>query len=264
MREPRSPGHCGDSIAGLRSWDDGVTAQAACRRGRPMADPTTIDEYLTTLPPDRRGPMEEIRRTVRAAAPDATETIAYKMPAFRSRGGRYLVGVSAENREAAGSSRSSATSWRRTCPVGARSASRRAGRFRSGSFAGSSRFETPRTPAASSQADPSDRGPSARQTGADGSPNGSRPPSSRTRLPSVSPRSTVTRVAGLAGQRAPSPRGLTAKITRTTSVERTTCGPTTRASARSPFAHARSVTRASKTWVIGAGRGWAGSIVQLA
>ncbi|TMF35473.1 MAG: DUF1801 domain-containing protein [Chloroflexi bacterium] len=95
MREPRSPGHCGDSIAGLRSWDDGVTAQAACRRGRPMADPTTIDEYLTTLPPDRRGPMEEIRRTVRAAAPDATETIAYKMPAFRSRGGRYLVGFDA-------------------------------------------------------------------------------------------------------------------------------------------------------------------------
>jgi len=63
--------------------------------GWTMADPTTIDEYLTTLPPDRRGPMEEIRRAIRAAAPDATETIAYKMPAFRSRGGRYLVGFDA-------------------------------------------------------------------------------------------------------------------------------------------------------------------------
>jgi len=39
--------------------------------------------------------MEEIRRAIRAAAPDATETIAYKMPAFRSRGGRYLVGFDA-------------------------------------------------------------------------------------------------------------------------------------------------------------------------
>jgi uncharacterized protein YdhG (YjbR/CyaY superfamily) len=60
-----------------------------------MADPTTIDEYLTTLPAERRGPIEEIRRAIRAAAPEATEAIAYKMPAFRSRGGRYLVGFGA-------------------------------------------------------------------------------------------------------------------------------------------------------------------------
>ena len=35
--------------------------------------------------------MEELRRTVNAAAPEATETIAYNMPALRSHGGQFLV-----------------------------------------------------------------------------------------------------------------------------------------------------------------------------
>jgi uncharacterized protein YdhG (YjbR/CyaY superfamily) len=56
-----------------------------------MAQPTTVDDYLATLPPDRRAAMEALRRTINAAAPDATETIAYKMPALRSHGGQFLV-----------------------------------------------------------------------------------------------------------------------------------------------------------------------------
>jgi hypothetical protein len=47
-----------------------------------MADPTTVDEYLETLPADRRTVMEDLRRTIRAAAPDAVELISYKMPAY--------------------------------------------------------------------------------------------------------------------------------------------------------------------------------------
>ena len=35
--------------------------------------------------------MEELRRTIRRAAPAAIETIAYAMPAFRSPAGRFLV-----------------------------------------------------------------------------------------------------------------------------------------------------------------------------
>ena len=60
-----------------------------------MADVTTVEEYLATLPDDRRAAIEELRRTIRAAAPQATETIAYEMPAFRSHGGQFLVSYAA-------------------------------------------------------------------------------------------------------------------------------------------------------------------------
>ena len=56
---------------------------------------STVDEYLAALPEDRRGPMASLRRAIRAAAPDATETIAYNMPAFRTRDGRFLVSYDA-------------------------------------------------------------------------------------------------------------------------------------------------------------------------
>jgi len=59
-----------------------------------MADPATVDEYLATLPADRRSVMEDIRRTVRAEAPDAEELISYKMPALKSNG-RFLVSYDA-------------------------------------------------------------------------------------------------------------------------------------------------------------------------
>jgi uncharacterized protein YdhG (YjbR/CyaY superfamily) len=54
----------------------------------------SVDAYMASLPDDRRGPMEELRRTVRAAAPDADEAIAYNMPALRL-DGRFLVSYEA-------------------------------------------------------------------------------------------------------------------------------------------------------------------------
>lgn len=60
-----------------------------------MAGPENVDEYLATLPSDRRAGVEALRRTVNAAAPDATETIAYQMPALRSHGGQFLVSYAA-------------------------------------------------------------------------------------------------------------------------------------------------------------------------
>jgi uncharacterized protein YdhG (YjbR/CyaY superfamily) len=56
-----------------------------------MANLATVEEYLETLPADRRAAVETLRRTIRAAAPEAAETIAYSMPAFRSHGGQFLV-----------------------------------------------------------------------------------------------------------------------------------------------------------------------------
>jgi uncharacterized protein YdhG (YjbR/CyaY superfamily) len=47
---------------------------------------TTIDEYIGTFPEDVRSILEEMRQAVRDAAPDAEETISYRIPAFRLHG----------------------------------------------------------------------------------------------------------------------------------------------------------------------------------
>jgi uncharacterized protein YdhG (YjbR/CyaY superfamily) len=60
-----------------------------------MAKPTTVDGYLAALPDDRRAAMTVLREAIRAAAPKATETIAYAMPALRSHGGQFLVSYDA-------------------------------------------------------------------------------------------------------------------------------------------------------------------------
>ena len=62
-----------------------------------MVAPGTIDEYVAALPADRRAVLEELRQTIRAAAPEAKETIAYQMPAFTSHG-RFLVSFAAYRR----------------------------------------------------------------------------------------------------------------------------------------------------------------------
>jgi uncharacterized protein YdhG (YjbR/CyaY superfamily) len=60
-----------------------------------MAAPTTVDEYMAALPPERRAVMELLRSTIKAAVPEATEVISYKMPAFKSHGGQFLVSYDA-------------------------------------------------------------------------------------------------------------------------------------------------------------------------
>jgi uncharacterized protein YdhG (YjbR/CyaY superfamily) len=60
-----------------------------------MAAPTTVDDYLATLPDERRAAMEVLREAIRAGAPEATEVISYKMPAFQSHGGQFLVSYDA-------------------------------------------------------------------------------------------------------------------------------------------------------------------------
>jgi uncharacterized protein YdhG (YjbR/CyaY superfamily) len=54
-----------------------------------------VEDYMAALPDDRRGAVEQLRRTINAAAPEATETIAYQMPALRSHGGQFLVSYAA-------------------------------------------------------------------------------------------------------------------------------------------------------------------------
>ena len=60
-----------------------------------MAEPTTVDEYLASLPDERRLAMTQLRQAINAAAPEATEVLAYKMPALRSHGDQFLVSYDA-------------------------------------------------------------------------------------------------------------------------------------------------------------------------
>jgi uncharacterized protein YdhG (YjbR/CyaY superfamily) len=55
-----------------------------------MDVPATIEEYFAALPERSRAALEELRRTIVGAAPDATEGISYGMPAFKDQG-RILV-----------------------------------------------------------------------------------------------------------------------------------------------------------------------------
>lgn len=44
--------------------------------------PTTIDEYIAQFPDDVQVILQEVRATIRKAAPDAAETIKYQIPTF--------------------------------------------------------------------------------------------------------------------------------------------------------------------------------------
>lgn len=50
------------------------------------APPKNIDEYISGFPEEIRVLLEEVRKTIRDAAPEATETISYQMPTFRLNG----------------------------------------------------------------------------------------------------------------------------------------------------------------------------------
>ena len=52
--------------------------------------PNSIDEYISGFHKDTQKILEEIRATIKKAAPDAEETISYAIPTF-TLNGHYLV-----------------------------------------------------------------------------------------------------------------------------------------------------------------------------
>jgi uncharacterized protein YdhG (YjbR/CyaY superfamily) len=48
--------------------------------------PTTIDEYIAASSPDVQPILRRIRTTIRSVAPEAEETISYRIPAFKQNG----------------------------------------------------------------------------------------------------------------------------------------------------------------------------------
>ena len=49
-----------------------------------------VDDYIGRFPPEAQAQLRKMRTTLRKAAPNATETISYKIPAF-SVNGKILV-----------------------------------------------------------------------------------------------------------------------------------------------------------------------------
>jgi uncharacterized protein YdhG (YjbR/CyaY superfamily) len=58
-----------------------------------MDEPSGVEEYLASVPDDKRVALERLRKTIRSAAPMATEKISYGMPAFHHRGNLVYYGA---------------------------------------------------------------------------------------------------------------------------------------------------------------------------
>ena len=56
--------------------------------------PKTVDDYLGALPEDQRAALEKLRETIKAAAPEAAESISYGIPSFKYKG-RPLIHIGA-------------------------------------------------------------------------------------------------------------------------------------------------------------------------
>ena len=51
-----------------------------------MKKATTVEAYLASIPADARAALEKLRKTIRAAAPEAIEGVSYGMPTFKYKG----------------------------------------------------------------------------------------------------------------------------------------------------------------------------------
>jgi len=64
----------------MKKPTSGTRSSAAERKGAP----TTVDEYLAGVPEPARSTLNKIRAAIRSAVPpEATETISYRIPAFK-------------------------------------------------------------------------------------------------------------------------------------------------------------------------------------
>ena len=51
-----------------------------------LTKPTTINEYIAGFPEEVQKVLEQVRETIKKAAPEAEETISYGMPAYKLNG----------------------------------------------------------------------------------------------------------------------------------------------------------------------------------
>ena len=67
------------------------------RQNGPVAPAKDVDAFLAAVPPDKRAALEQLRKTIRAAAPKATELINYGVPMFRLDGKNLVSYAAAAN-----------------------------------------------------------------------------------------------------------------------------------------------------------------------
>ena len=48
--------------------------------------PKDVDSYIASFPRDHKALLKNVQRTIRAAAPEASEVISYNIPAYRQNG----------------------------------------------------------------------------------------------------------------------------------------------------------------------------------
>ena len=48
--------------------------------------PTSVDQYISSFPPNIQEILEQIRKTIKEAAPNVEEVISYQMPAYKLNG----------------------------------------------------------------------------------------------------------------------------------------------------------------------------------
>ena len=55
-----------------------------------MAKPKSVTEYLAAAPKDQRAALTKLRRTIRAAAPQATEAVSYGLVGYKHSGKQLM------------------------------------------------------------------------------------------------------------------------------------------------------------------------------
>ena len=74
-----------------------VKRNSSSRRTARPAQWADIDEYLASLPADRRATLKKLRRDIHLAAPRAEEGLSYGLPAFRLQGRPLVCFAAAAN-----------------------------------------------------------------------------------------------------------------------------------------------------------------------
>jgi uncharacterized protein YdhG (YjbR/CyaY superfamily) len=67
-----------------------VAAKTSKKPAAKNTPPKTVDDYLTAAPKDKRAALRTLRRTIKAAAPKATESVSYRIVGYKL-GGQRLV-----------------------------------------------------------------------------------------------------------------------------------------------------------------------------
>ena len=70
-----------------------ATKTATKRERKPAAKsshPATVDDYLAGARPDQRAALQKLRKTIKAAAPKATELISYGIVGYKHKGERLI------------------------------------------------------------------------------------------------------------------------------------------------------------------------------